>query len=61
MTQTKLAILLATAMIAIALLSVVDILPEEAAQYAPFLLLVMFPNAWLRGDTACRFLTRSKS
>ena len=47
MTQTSKALSLAAAMIAIALLAVFEIVPQEVAQYSPFLLLALFPGAWL--------------
>lgn len=54
-------LLLAAAMIGIALLSVAEIVPQEAAQFAPFALLALFPGAWLRRDRSCELLTRSRS
>ena len=53
MTQTRKALLLAAAMIGIALLSVLEILPEEVAQFAPFLLLALFPSVWLARGGSC--------
>lgn len=53
MTQTQKALLLAAAMIGIALLAVFDIVPEEVAQFAPFLLLALFPSVWLRRGRSC--------
>ena len=49
-------LLLALAMIGIALLSVFEYVPEEVAQYSPFLLLALFPHAWLRGERSCNLL-----
>lgn len=54
-------LLLAAAMIGIALLAVADIVSQEAAQFAPFALLALFPGAWLRRDRSCRLLARSRS
>ncbi|WP_156787288.1 hypothetical protein [Erythrobacter sp. SD-21] len=58
MTQTQKALLLAAAMIGIALLAVYEIVPEEVAQYSPFLLLALFPGAWLRDRKSCNLLKR---
>ena len=44
---------LALAMIGIAALSVMESVPQAFAQFAPFLLLALFPAAWLRRDPAC--------
>ena len=49
-------------LIGIALLSVVDIVPEEIAQFAPFALLALFPGAWLVGNRRnCNPFKRSKA
>ena len=56
MTQTTKALLLASAMIGIALLAVFEIVPEEVAHYSPFLLLALFPSAWLRDRKSCNLL-----
>lgn len=62
MKQIQQALLLAAAMIGIALLSVVDIVPEEIAQFAPFALLALFPGAWLVGNRRnCNLFKRSKA
>lgn len=53
MTQTQKALALATAMIAVAILAVFDIIPEQIAQFAPFALLALFPTAWM-GRNRCR-------
>ncbi|MBX7501378.1 hypothetical protein K3181_07985 [Qipengyuania sp. YG27] len=53
MTQIQKALALATAMIAVAVLAVFDIIPEQIAQFAPFALLALFPSAWL-GRSRCR-------
>ena len=58
MKQYRAPLLLAFAMIAVALLAVFDIVPEEFAQFAPFLLLALFPAAWLRGEYSCTLLKR---
>lgn len=42
------ALMLAAAMIAIALLAIVGIVPEKLAQFAPAALLALFPSVWLR-------------
>lgn len=54
-------LLLASAMIGIALLAVFEYVPEEVAQYSPFLLLALFPAAWLRRDRSCNPLKRNKA
>ncbi len=51
-------LLLAAAMIGIAMLSVFEFVPEEVAQYSPFLLLALFPHAWLRDRKSCNLLKR---
>ncbi len=61
MKNRYLPLLVAAAMIGIALLAVADIVPLEAAQFAPFALLALFPEAWLRRDCSCRLLARSRS
>lgn len=53
MKQFHLSLLLAAGMIGIALLAVFEFVPEEVAQYAPFLLLALFPDAWLRAERPC--------
>jgi len=53
MTEIHKALALATAMIAIALLAVLDIIPEQFAQFAPIALLALFPSAWM-GRGNCR-------
>ena len=58
MKQFSAPLLLAFAMIGVALLSVFEYVPEEVAQYSPFLLLALFPHAWLRGEPSCNLLTR---
>lgn len=50
MKQVHKALLLAAAMIGIALLATIDIIPEKIAQVAPFALLALFPGAWLGSD-----------
>ena len=61
MKQIYYALLLASAMIGIALLSVFDFIPEGAAQWSPFLLLALFPGAWLRSDCSCNLLKARQS
>ena len=61
MTQTTKALLLASAMIGIALLAVFEIVPEEVAHYSPFLLLALFPGAWLRDRKSCNLLKQSRA
>ena len=58
MKQYRAPILLASAMIGIAVLSMLDIVPQEVAQYSPFLLLALFPHAWLRSERSCNLLKR---
>ena len=53
MTQVKKALLLASVMIAIALLAVFEIVPDAAAQWAPLALLAIFPGAWLGKNRQC--------
>lgn len=60
MKQIHLSLLLAAAMMTIALLSVYDVVPQEFAQFSPFLLLALFPAVWLRRDCSCNPL-KSKS
>lgn len=55
------AITLAAAMIAVAGLSVFDLAPKEVARYSPFLLLALFPGAWLRADHSCSLLRRNRA
>ncbi|MXO55845.1 hypothetical protein [Pontixanthobacter gangjinensis] len=47
MTAVQKALLLASAMIGIALLSIVGIVPERIAQWAPLALIAIFPSAWM--------------
>ncbi|MBX7541649.1 hypothetical protein [Qipengyuania sphaerica] len=61
MKQYRAPLLLAFAMIGIAVLSIFEIVPAEVAQYAPFLLLVLFPGAWLRDRNSCNLLKRSRA
>ena len=58
MKQYRAPLLLAFAMIGIAFLSVFEIVPQEVAQYSPFLLLALFPHAWLRSERSCNLLKR---
>ena len=58
MKQIHLSLLLAAAMMTIALLSVYDVVPQEFAQFSPFLLLALFPAAWLRDRKSCNLLKR---
>jgi len=53
MKQIHIALLMAAAMITIALLAVFEYVPEEVAQYSPFLLLAFFAFGWLRSDRGC--------
>ena len=53
MTRTTKALMLAAAMIGVAFLAVFDFIPEEVAQFAPFLLLALFPSAWLGSCNSC--------
>ena len=47
------ALLLAATMIGIALLAIVDVVPEETAQFAPLALLAIFPQVWLGRSRVC--------
>ena len=58
MKQIHASLLLAASIIGIALLTVAGIVPQEAAQIAPFLLLALFPGAWLHRDRSCSLLKR---
>ena len=58
MSHYRAPLLLAFAMIGIAFLAVLEIVPEEVAQFAPFLLLALFPHAWLRSERSCNLLKR---
>ena len=53
MKQIQKSLLLAAAMIAVAFLAVFEVVPEEVAQIAPFLLLALFPTAWLGAERPC--------
>jgi len=53
MTQIQKALLLASAMIGVGLLSVFGFVPEEFAQWAPFALLALFPSAWMGKGRSC--------
>ena len=53
MTTTRSALLLAAAMIGIALLAILDVVPEETAQFAPLALLAIFPQVWLGRSRVC--------
>jgi hypothetical protein len=53
MTQIQKALLIASAMIGIALLAVFDIVPEEFAQWAPLVLIAIFPSAWMGRPKKC--------
>lgn len=52
MPSTRPALLLAAAMLAIAVLAIFDVVPEQVAQFAPLALLALFPSAWL-GRSRC--------
>ncbi len=47
MNQIQKALLLASAMIALAVLAVFDFVPQEFAQFGPIALLAIFPSIWL--------------
>ncbi len=51
-------LLLASAMIGIALLAVLDIVPETLAQFAPVALLALFPSVWMGRAGCCNFAKR---
>ena len=61
MKQIHLSLLVAAAMIGIAVLAVFEFVPEEVAQFSPFLLLALFPGAWLCSDRSCNLLKKSKA
>ena len=61
MKQIHTSLLLAASIIIIALLAVAGIVPQEVAQIAPFLLLALFPAAWLHRDSSCSLLKRVRS
>lgn len=61
MKQIHLSLLVAAAMIGVAVLSVYEIVPQEVAQFSPFLLLALFPGAWLGSDRSCSLLKKSKA
>ncbi len=50
MTQIQKAFLLASAMIALGVLAIFDIVPQEFAQFGPIALLAIFPSAWMGKD-----------
>lgn len=52
MTQYRRALALAAAMLVIAGLAVVGVVPEKVAQFAPIALLALFPSVWL-GQGRC--------
>lgn len=52
------ALLLSAAMIAIALLAIIGVVPEEVAQFAPLALLAIFPGVWMRERRACNRVRR---
>lgn len=58
MTPIHKALLLAAAMVGIALLAVIDIIPESFAQWAPFALLAVFPSAWIGSRRYCSLAFR---
>lgn len=51
MTAIQKALLLASAMIGIALLSVAGIVPGRIAQWAPLALIALFPSVWMGRNT----------
>ncbi|MDZ4306318.1 hypothetical protein [Allopontixanthobacter sp.] len=53
MTQIQKALLLASGMIALAVLAVFDVVPEEFAQFGPIALLAIFPSLWLGKSRGC--------
>jgi len=53
MTQIQKALLLASAMIGVGLLSAFGFVPEEFARWAPFALLALFPSAWMGKGRSC--------
>ncbi|MXP10667.1 hypothetical protein [Pseudoblastomonas halimionae] len=61
MKQIYQALLLAAAMLVVALLARIGIVPERVAQIAPFALLALFPGAWLGSRGSCNLLARIRS
>ncbi|MBX7481766.1 hypothetical protein [Qipengyuania qiaonensis] len=53
MTQTRKVLVPVTAMIAVAILAVFDVIPEQIAQFAPVALFALLPGAWI-GRNCCR-------
>lgn len=53
MSQFHKALLLAAAMIGIAVLAILDIIPQEWAQYAPVALVSLFPSVWMGKQSRC--------
>lgn len=53
MTQIHKALALAAAMIGIALLAVMGVVPEWVGHYGPITLLALFPGAWIGTGRAC--------
>lgn len=53
MTQIQKALLLAGAMIALGVLAIFDIVPEEFARFGPIALLAIFPSIWLGKSRSC--------
>ncbi len=53
MTQIQKALLLAGAMIALGVLAIFGIVPEELAQFGPVALLAIFPSAWMGKSRSC--------
>lgn len=61
MQQYQKALLLAAAIIGIAVLAVLGVVPQDIAQFAPFMLLALFPGAWLGRGRSCNRLPRRAS
>lgn len=53
MRQIQKALLLASAMLGLASLAVLEIVPEWMGQFGPVALLALFPGAWLGRGRAC--------
>lgn len=58
MKQIYQSLMLAAAMLGIAALGAYGFVPRDVAQFAPFLLLALFPGAWLGSERACNPVKR---
>lgn len=53
MTQIQKALILASAMLGLASLAVLEIVPEWVGQFGPIALLALFPGAWIGHGRGC--------